>query len=238
MNGVDATPASLSRYALAEQTPEAKSDELGQDEFLKLMLTQIKHQDPMKPMENGDFIGQMAQFSTVSGIGKMQESLDALSGAYGSSQTLQASELVGREIMIDGTTLVLDAAADGGSAGASGRFALDAGAGAVTLDVTDPGGTLVRRVALGSHGAGNHDFHWDGLGDDGEPVPPGRYVASVTAVGPDEESVALPVTVARRVDSVEFAPGGEVRVNTVAGDTLTLADVRQINARLPERTSD
>lgn len=233
---IDTTPASLQQYALAAREPESKKNELGQDEFLKLMLTQIKHQDPMKPMENGDFIGQMAQFSTVSGIGEMQAAIEGLSAAYGSSQTLQASQLVGREVMIEGSTLVLDAADDAN--GASGRFTLDAAAGDVTLDVSDPGGALVRRVSLGQHGAGDHDFRWDGLDENGASLPPGRYTATLTVSNGDEDPLALPVLVARTVDSVEFVPGGQAQVNTTAGDALALGDVRQISERASDTRPD
>ena len=234
MSGVGGTtPAGFEQYALASREPEAKKSELGQDEFLKLMLTQIKYQDPMKPMENGEFIGQMAQFSTVSGIEQMQLALEELSGAYGSSQTLQASQLVGREIMIEGSTIRLEPGEDGEPGEAAGRFTLDASSGDVTLDIENAGGVFVRRVSLGAFEAGTHDFRWDGRGEDGEPLVPGNYVAKVTAAGTGEEPIALPVLVARTVDSVEFAPGGLVKVNTLGGEDLSLGDIRQISERRP-----
>ena len=93
-------PASLQQYQATERIEEASSDELGQDEFLTLMLTQLKHQDPFQPMENGEFIGQLAQFSTVSGIEQMQVALEDLSGSFVSNQTLEATRLVGKEVLI------------------------------------------------------------------------------------------------------------------------------------------
>ena len=87
-----------SNLGLALQSSDKKRTELGQDAFLKLMTAQMQHQDPFKPMESGEFLGQIAQFSTVSGIQAMQESLAGLSTALTSNQTLQAANLVGRGV--------------------------------------------------------------------------------------------------------------------------------------------
>ena len=80
--------------------PSAPESEMGQADFLRLMTTQLQYQDPFKPMESGEFLGQIAQFSTVSGIQGMQESLDGLAAALSSNQTLQAASLVGRGVMV------------------------------------------------------------------------------------------------------------------------------------------
>jgi len=221
----------LSRYGIEQRPAEEKRTELGQDAFLTLMLTQLKHQDPLAPMENGEFLGQMAQFSTVSGIEKMQDSIDGLAGAYGTSQTLQASELVGREVLIESRELHVG---EDGTGATSGRFELDASSGDVAMEIVDARGSLVRSMPLGQLAAGSHDFTWDGRDADGDPAASGTYTASVTAASGDER-VALNVLVARTVDSVEFAPGGTVELNTGGGSTITLADIRQISER---RTDD
>jgi len=199
-----------------------KQNELGQDEFLKLMLTQIEHQDPLKPMENGEFIGQMAQFSTVSGIEGMQASLDTMAASFGQQQTLQAAELVGAEVLVEGDTLL---AGDGASQ--RGRFELDAPATAVSLSVHAPNGELIARRALGSLPEGRHDFSWDGTDDDGDTAPPGGYRVTLTADNGTQQQT-LTSHVARRVESVEFGAGGTALLNARGGDTLTLADVREI----------
>ena len=86
------------------------------------MLTQIEQQDPFEPTSNGEFIAQMAQFSTVSGIGDMQTSLENLSASFGHQQTLQASELVGRDVLVAGDDIGLrDVAAAGASSWSARR---------------------------------------------------------------------------------------------------------------------
>jgi flagellar basal-body rod modification protein FlgD len=76
--------------------------ELGQDDFLELMVAQLKNQDPMKPMESGEFLGQLAQFGTVNGIRSLQSSSKGLLSTLQSVQALQASNLVGRSVLVKG----------------------------------------------------------------------------------------------------------------------------------------
>lgn len=88
-------PDTLTSYtAQARQEETASDNDLGEDAFLTLMLAQLKHQDPMQPMENGEFLSQMAEFSTVSGIEEMNASLKELTTSYGTNRTLEAASLV------------------------------------------------------------------------------------------------------------------------------------------------
>ena len=220
---VDIAASSLnSQYAIAEQTESKYNKELGQDEFLELMTAQLKNQDPMEPMDNGEFLGQMAQFSTVSGIEAMQESIDRLSSTYATGQTLQSVQLVGQEVLIESGYIEL---ADTGATG--GSFELDASSGDVRLDIADASGVVVRQMKLGDYVSGRHDFSWNGLDDNGDRVPAGNYYAVVSAQQ-GEEFESAPVLSARIIDSVEFSAGGDATLNTRQGEALTLADIRQI----------
>ncbi len=93
--------AAIQELGLGRSTETNKDrNKLGQAEFLELMVAQLKNQDPFKPLENGDFIAQMAQFSAVSGMDKLQSSFDTLAGSLQSNQALQASTLVGRSVLV------------------------------------------------------------------------------------------------------------------------------------------
>ena len=83
------------------------NDELGQAQFLELMTAQLQYQDPLKPMENGDFLGQMAQFGTVSGINDLNTTVSSMNASFQSNQALQASTLVGRRVMVPSQTAFL-----------------------------------------------------------------------------------------------------------------------------------
>ena len=89
----------LAQQSTATNTSKSNSD-LGQGDFLKLMVTQLNNQDPMKPMESGDFLGQMAQFSTVTGIDGLNTSFSEFASSVSNDQALQAANLVGRRVNV------------------------------------------------------------------------------------------------------------------------------------------
>jgi flagellar basal-body rod modification protein FlgD len=215
-------PAALSKYQLDERTQETTSSELGQEDFLTLMMAQLKHQDPFKPMENGEFLGQMAQFSTVTGIEGMQSSLDQMSGSFTANQTLQASQLIGKSVLVEDSIAHLkpDGAIDG-------RFELSASSGSVKIDIMDISGRLVREIEMGEISAGRHDFTWDGKDSSGEQLPAGKYTIEITAQSGDTRE-AVSVLLSREVDSVEFGNDGAVQLNTDNGETILLNEIKQI----------
>ncbi len=213
----------LDQLALRPEQQAPKKNELGQDEFLKLMLTQIKHQDPFKPMENGEFIGQMAQFSTVSGIEKMQVSLDTMSSTFTSNQVLQASSLVGRNVLVPGNTGTLQ---EEGTI--EGAYDLPASSGNVFMNVYDPSGNLVQQVALGAQQSGQNKFSWDGTMQDGSQATTGNYLVGIE-YSTDGTTVAAETLMQARIESVNFsAQGNDFTLTTSNGQNLLLNEVRQI----------
>src|SRR4029453_14258568 len=139
-----------------------KKDQLGQNEFLQLMLAQLKNQDPFKAMDRSQFLGQLAQFGTVTGIQDMQAAFTSLSDAMRSSQVLDGASMVGRDVLVPSDTVTLHA--DGTVKGSIG------------LQVNNRGGAgaLVRRMTLPTD-SGTHEFTWDGLRDDGTRAAAGDY---------------------------------------------------------------
>jgi flagellar basal-body rod modification protein FlgD len=216
-------PSSVSdQYKLGTNTSATANDELGQTEFLELMMAQLEFQDPMKPMDNGEFLGQMAQFSTVTGIEDMQKSLDQLSATYSSSQTLQSTQLVGQEVLIENNSLKLSKEGN-----ATGSFELDVSSGEVQLDVLNSAGNVVKQLPMGQYPAGRHTFSWDGSNDAGQRAPEGDYTMSISAQQ-DDGFISATVLTSRIIDSVEFGNGTQTTLNTRQGDVLTLPDIRQI----------
>lgn len=151
--------------------PEEKKDaELGQADFLKLMTTQLQNQDPFKPMEDGDFLGQIAQFSTVDGIGDLNESFATFAGSLASNQALQASTLVGRSVV---------AAAEFASLPEEQQFSgvveITESAADLNVEILDSSGQVVKQLNLGEQSQGLAQFIWDGVKDDGSKAAPGEY---------------------------------------------------------------
>jgi len=218
-------PVITDKYSLDPKLASGNSKELGQGEFLELMMAQLEHQDPMEPMDNGQFLGQMAQFSTVTGIDDMKISLDNLRQTYSDGQTLQSTQLVGQEVLIENPGLALS---DTGSA--DGSFELGVASGDVVMDIADSAGNVVRQISLGEFSSGRHSFSWDGLNHDGKRLPAGNYSARISAQQ-GEEYIAATVLTTRVIDSVEFGNGEETRLNTRQGEVLTIADIRQIRQK-------
>src|SRR5690625_3576520 len=106
-NNISVGNSLLDQYQV-DQSRFAKGDDLGKNEFLQLLVAQLNNQDPLAPQENGEFIAQLAQFSTVEGIEKMNGSMDAMVSGFQSSQALQASSLVGRTVVIQGEQAMVD----------------------------------------------------------------------------------------------------------------------------------
>jgi flagellar basal-body rod modification protein FlgD len=203
--------------------PAGSSDKLGQDQFLELMIAQLKNQNPLKPLENGEFLGQMAQFATVSGIEGLQSSIDQLSGALQSSQALQASALVGRSVLTSDGKAVLET---GGSI--DGLVDLPASTSQLTLKVTDSAGQIVRTLELGPQAAGGVRFSWDGITDGATPAVPGTYRVTAEAMI-DGDVTAVDVQAAAKVESVSLGSGGgEVVVNLAGLGSVPLSDVKEI----------
>jgi flagellar basal-body rod modification protein FlgD len=165
INGVTNPYADL---GLAVQQGAAKQA-LGQEQFLRLMTTQLQHQDPFKPMESGEFLSQIAQFSTVSGIQDLQASFSSLASSMVSNQTLQAAGLIGREVMVQSEVGFLPE--DGTLQGA----AYVPSGGQVQVDIVDASGTVVRSLDLGTQPAGAARFDWDGLDSRGLRMEEGSY---------------------------------------------------------------
>ncbi|OUS11540.1 hypothetical protein A9Q89_08680 [Gammaproteobacteria bacterium 53_120_T64] len=199
-----------------------KKEELGQEEFMRLLVAQLNNQDPTKPMDNFEFLSQIAQFSTVSGIQDMQSSLSGLGESMVSTRAIQASSLVGRDV-ISASNQTAFAPGDE----IAGVVAMPTGASAVQIQVSDSSGQLVKVLDIGNVGAGIHKFSWDGLLDDGASISQGSY--QVTASGMIDGVVeALPAFASARVASVSIGAGGaEISLNLDGGDSVSYADVLQ-----------
>ena len=199
------------------------NDELGQAEFLELMTAQLRYQDPLKPMENGDFLGQMAQFGTVSGINDLNTTFNTMSSSFQSNQALQASTLVGRRVMVPAQSAFLN---DGQSM--LSAVELDQPASKVVFTVKNVAGQLVHRHEMGIQPAGMVDFEWDGLDANGNRLPGGQYqIASEVYRGSEVEAGNMFTVV--DVESVTLGAGGQDLTLSVSGlGDVDMSQVRKI----------
>ena len=140
----------------SSKTPAASTKDAAdtQDRFLKLLVAQMKNQDPMNPMDNAQVTSQMAQIQTVTGIGTLDTTVKSLTAQFNQMQGLQSVSLVGRDVSVAGNRLSF---ADGKG---SGSFDLASAADAVKLEVLTPAGGVLDTVQLGAQGSGHQNFEW------------------------------------------------------------------------------
>lgn len=200
-------------------TETSKKKTLGQDDFLKLMTVQIQNQDPMKPMENTEFFSQIAQFSTVSGIEKLQGSFSDLATQLSSAQSLQASTLIGHDVLVPSGVGVLY------GTGMSGAVDVPS-SGDVRLEIRDGSGVLVRTLDLGTQPAGQLSFNWDGTDSDGGALDQGLYKISAT-VGSGSTTTAAATYALDRVNSVSMGSSG-LNVEMLNLGEVAFSDVSRI----------
>ena len=197
-----------------------KSGALGQDDFMRLMVTQLENQDPTKPMDNFEFLSQIAQFGMVSGIQESQKSLTAMIESLLANRTLQASNLVGKSVVANSN---LGSFVEGGQLG--GVVDLPSDASGVEVRVFEPSGQLVHTLQLGPASAGRLSFDWDGLGADGEPIEEGVYVLEAQAIL-NGAAQGVPVLAASTVTSVSVGVGGaDATLNLAGGARVAISDV-------------
>lgn len=217
------TPALTDNGFLAPPPQAKRNDELGQSDFLTLMITQFRNQDPFKPMENGDFLAQLAQFSTVNGIDSLNSAFSGLADSIRGEQALQAANLVGRSVMA-----VTDTGYLPGGGSINGIVELPSSASAVQIDIIDANGELLRTIDLGQQPAGLARFSWDGRDASGDRVEAGHYRIEARVVrGSEVENT--PTAIESRIESVTLGQfGSQMLLNLAGGGSMSLAQVYQI----------
>lgn len=220
MTSLDALSALSGSTATAAA---AARDRLGQKDFIELMLAQFRNQDPLKPLDGTQFIGQLAQFSTVTGIEDMGASLESLAESLRSDQMLAGAALVGREVLVPSGRAVLGEAGE-----VRGAIDVPEGAQQVLVTVRDAAGQVVRQISVAAGSTGLVDFRWDGVTGNGGRAPPGEYSLGAIATG-GGRSVSLPLLLNDQVRSVTLDTSGKQFVlNTHHHGPVRLADVRRI----------
>ena len=194
--------SSLGLAGAANATTDRKAESLGQADFLLLMTEQLKHQDPLNPMDNSAFLGQLAQFSTVQGIQSLNASVDGFAGAMASDQLLRGATMVGREVLLPSSKVALPA--DGSTSG----IVAAPGPGLVTFDVTDANGQSVRQFTVPASAAGEVAFAWDGTDAFGQRLPAGAYGITARHVTETGATTSLSTYVRGKVESVSVGSDG------------------------------
>lgn len=182
-------------------TAARKNEEDPQERFLKLLVTQMQNQDPLSPMDNAEVTSQLAQISTVSGIDKLNATLEKLVANADARSSFEAAAMIGRGVLVAGTSLQVEKGAG------IGGFELTEPADKVVVTIKDAAGIAVRNIDLGAQPLGVNTFVWDGLADSGTQAADGQYSFSVKAMR-GENAVTASTLAFGKVNSAAPAKNG------------------------------
>ncbi|MFT6275207.1 MAG: flagellar basal-body rod modification protein FlgD [Halioglobus sp.] len=201
-------------------SPAKGSNELGQEDFMRLMVAQLENQDPTKPMDNFEFLSQIAQFGTVDGIQGLKSEFSDISSVLYANQALDAAGLIGNKVVTDSNLGVLT---EGETLSAT--IDLPQSAASVTLYIQNMAGRVVHSQPMGSATAGELKVDWNGIDDEGNPALPGQYRVSAEAVigGQNQGVSAFTHGLVESVSS-DRATGGVV-LNLAGGEQMALSAV-------------
>lgn len=212
--------------ALGLEAPTSAAQKKTDDKnvFLELFITQLQNQDPLNPQDASAMLGQLAQFSTVEGINNMQNTFSRLETTMQSSQALQASSLVGRQVQVPTDLGVLKPTGQ-----IQGTLTLPQSVSDLSITVKDASGQVVKEIPMGEVAQGEVAFNWDGTDENGVRVNPGSYQIAARATL-EGTPTALQTFINADVSSVTIAQGqNNILLNLIGHGAVSIKDVKTIN---------
>lgn len=221
---------STTGLGLAQSGANSSSTAQGlQDQFLRLLVTQLQHQDPLNPMQNAELTSQLAQISTVEGITNLKNTMLAISGQIDVSQSMNAVAMIGKGVLVPGSVVKVGVDAENPSERVVTPYGIDLQNDAVRVQVriSDANGQVVRTIELGEQKAGVYTLDWDGKNDGGAALEEGAYTVSVLATDGDDKKVAAEVLKYGKVNSVAYSTNG-LRLDMGLDGQTSMLDVRKV----------
>ncbi len=195
---------------------------MGQDAFLKLLTTQLKYQDPLKPMDNTQFVSQLAQFSQLEQLTNLNQTMTTMGSNFSTLNNNQVVNLIGKNVIAQGGTILLN-----GGSPPSLAYSLNGNVSTVTISITDAAGSLVRTIQMGPQSSGNQVAAWDGLNNTGTAVPQGSYSFSISAKDPTGAAVGSTTYTQGPVTGITYNNG--IAYLVVNGTPVPASGLLQIN---------
>ena len=221
MSTVQTNQVSTSLLNTVNGTSTATSStQEAQDRFMKLLVTQMKNQDPLNPLDNAQVTSQLAQLSTVTGIDKLNTTVESLITNVQSSQTLQATNMIGHNVLVAGSSTTLS--------NGSSLFGIElpASASSVTVTIRDSAGNAVRTMGLGAVEAGTYPLQWDGKNDQGVAAADGTYKFEVSAKSSGQAIAATTLSMAQVAGVSNSTQGVQLKLSDAT--SIGLSDIKQI----------
>ena len=195
---------------------------LGKDDFLKLLVTQMQFQDPLKPMEHTDFTTQLAQFSSLDQLFAINDGMQELSEIEGGANSVQAVDFIGKEVKASGNKVYIGK----DKSSAVIEYNLADAVSNVIINISDKDGNNVRTIKAGPQDAGGHSIDWDGINDSGSLVSDGEYSFSISAVDPKGKESEVPTNISGTVTGVSFE--NDIAYLRVGETRILVTDVNEV----------
>ncbi len=190
---------------------------IGKEDFLKLLVTQLQHQDPLQPMDNTEFVSQLAQFSTLEGITNMDTRLEFIGDSILSLNNFGAAGLIGSEVKALGDSFILD------GSNVEINYKLQEDAASAEVSILSSTGTIVKQITTDGGAAGENSIVWDGRDSEGNALPPGNYTFTVTAERIDGSAVGVNTLLKGVVEEIEYENGAPFLL--VGGQRVSMGSV-------------
>lgn len=221
---VDAINGSTSQASFSASLDGAEKA-LGRSDFLKLLVAQLRHQDPLKPQDNSTFVAELAQFSSLEQSMGINDRLDLLMTQQQGLANSQVVGLVGKSATVRGSIVTTD----GSGIGVPIRFTLQGASAETTVSIRDQNGRVVRTLEIGEKNAGLVTIQWDGRDDAGNIQPAGSYAVSVVAKNEADAPVLVSQETSGRVEGVSFDKGYPV-LHLDNGVSVPVSDLLRVDS--------
>ncbi len=212
----------LGTNSASTTTTSSTSSTLGQDTFLQLLVTQLQYQDPLDPMDDKEFVAELAQFSSLEQLTEINTGIENLTTATSTQSLMGAVNFIGKTIEATGTAVNLE---DGEAS--SVTFTLPEDAQTCLVNVLDSSGEIVRTVDLGETSAGSVEFTWDGKDYDGNVMDDGQYQVAVTATNANDEVMTVTSTMQGVVSGIT-QENGSYYLDIGGGRYVAFTDITNV----------
>lgn len=181
----------------SQTRPSESQKTIGSDDFLLLLMTQLRYQDPLNPIDNAEFTSQLAELSSLERLNSIDSSLENLLIYQNSLQNTLAIGLIGKEVEVKGNEVHLKDKAEI-------NYSLSKNASTVKISIYDSNGRLVREIELKNQPSGDNTYLWDGKDSTGNPLPEGNYVVTVNATDPKGQPIEVTTKTRGTVTGLTF----------------------------------
>lgn len=209
-------------------------NKLERDDYLNLLVTQLKYQDPTKPMEHYEMASQMAQFNTVEQLMGVNKVLAEMKKLQNDAKAEKLTQYLGKDIELEGNEIRLNPDKSTSIA----KFELPIGGGNVIVEIKDENSKKIKNIPLGSLPQGNHKVVWDGTNEKGVPQPIGKYSFNVVAANDEGKNLTVKTSFVAKVQGISDLPsGGKLDTDVGTADPAKIIAIRnpeKQNAPIPK----